>query len=104
MPSFKGHVVPGSKTGSEKHGTHQSLHQTQCDSRIRHDRIDKSGTVTLRVHGQLRHIGIGRIHAGTHVILLIQDLKVRVAHAIAGELLRELTIDLERDHQPRTLK
>ncbi len=42
--------------------------------RIRHDRVDKSGTVTLRIAGQLRHIGIGRTHAGTHVILLVQDL------------------------------
>lgn len=79
-------------------------HDTETHDRIRHDRVDKSGTVTLRVHGQLRHIGIGRPHAGTHVILLIQDLKVRVAHAITGELLRELTIDPERDYQPRTPK
>ena len=49
--------------------------------------------VTLRVHGQLRHIGIGRTHAGTHVILLVQDLDVRVVNATTGELLRELTID-----------
>ena len=33
--------------------------------RVRHDRVDQSGTVTLRVHGQLRHIGIGRTHKGT---------------------------------------
>jgi len=41
---------------------------TDTHERIRHDRVDKSGTVTLRVHGQLRHIGIGRTHKGTHVI------------------------------------
>ena len=70
--------------------------------RVRHDRIDKSGTVTLRVAGQLRHIGIGRTHKGTHVILLIQDLDVRVVNAITGELLRELTIDPDKDYQPRT--
>jgi transposase InsO family protein len=69
--------------------------------RIRHDRVDKSGTVTLRVHGQLRHIGIGRTHKGTHVILLVQDLDVRVVDAITGELLRELTIDTNKDYQPR---
>ena len=69
--------------------------------RVRHDRIDKSGTVTLRVAGQLRHIGIGRTHKGTHVILLIQHLDVRVVNAITGELLRELTIDTNRDYQPR---
>jgi hypothetical protein len=28
------------------------------------DKIDKSGTVTLRVAGRLRHIGIGRTHSG----------------------------------------
>jgi transposase InsO family protein len=69
--------------------------------RIRHDIVDKSGTVTLRVAGQLRHIGIGRTHARTHVILLIQDLDVRVVNAITGELLRELTIDTNKDYQPR---
>jgi transposase InsO family protein len=68
--------------------------------RVRHDRIDTTGTVTLRVAGRLRHIGIGRTHAQTHVILLIQDLDVRVINATTGELLRELTIDTSRDYQP----
>jgi hypothetical protein len=72
--------------------------------RIRHDRVDKSGTVTLRVASQLRHIGVGRTHKGTHVILLVQDLEVRVVNAITGELLRELTIDTTRDYQPRNPK
>ena len=72
--------------------------------RIRHDRVDKSGTVTLRVHGHLRHIGVGRTHKGTHVILLVQDLDVRIVNAITGELLRELTIDPSKDYQPRTPK
>lgn len=70
--------------------------------RIRHDRIGTSGTVTLRTHGKLRHIGIGRTHAGTHVILLVQDLNVRIVNAITGELLRELTLDLTKDYQPHT--
>jgi transposase InsO family protein len=77
---------------------------TDTHDRIRHDIVDKSGTVTLRIAGQLRHIGIGRTHNRTHVILLIQDLDVRVINAITGELLRELTIDTTRDYQPRTPK
>lgn len=77
---------------------------TDTHERIRHDRVDKSGTVTLRVHGQLRHIGIGRTHKGTHVILLVQDLEVRIVNAITGELLRELTIDPNKDYQPRNPK
>ena len=69
-------------------------------TRIRHDRIDDTGVVTLRVAGKLRHIGIGRTHARTHIIMLINDLHVRVVNAATGELLRELTIDLTRDYQP----
>jgi transposase InsO family protein len=74
---------------------------TDTHDRVRHDRVDKSGTVTLRVHGQLRHIGVGRTHTGTHVILLVQDLQVRVVNAVTGELLRELTIDVTKDYQPQ---
>jgi transposase InsO family protein len=68
--------------------------------RIRHDRVAKTGNVTLRVAGKLRHIGVGRTHARTHVILLVQDLDVRIVNALTGELLRELVIDLNRDYQP----
>ena len=68
--------------------------------RVRHDRLDTTGVVTLRVHGRLRHIGIGRTHARTHVILLVDDLHVRVINATTGELLRDLTIDTTRDYQP----
>jgi transposase InsO family protein len=68
--------------------------------RVRTDRIDQTGCVTLRVNGRLHHIGIGRTHAGTHVLLLVQDLHVRIVNAATGELLRELTIDPTRDYQP----
>jgi hypothetical protein len=68
--------------------------------RVRADRIDKTGCVTLRLGGRLHHIGIGRTHAGTHVLLLVQDLHVRVIAAATGELLRQLTIDPTRDYQP----
>lgn len=72
--------------------------------RIRHDRVDNDGKLTLRVAGRLHHIGIGRTHARTPVIMLIADLDVRVVHAITGELLRELTIDTTRNYQPQTRK
>jgi transposase InsO family protein len=68
--------------------------------RTRHDKIDKAGSVTLRVAGQLRHIGVGRTYARTDVILLVQDLHVTVINAATGELLRDLIIDPRRDYQP----
>jgi len=73
---------------------------TDTHDRVRHDRVDTSGVVTLRVNGQLHHIGIGRAHARTHVIMLIQDLKIRIVNAVTGELLRDLTLDPTRDYQP----
>ena len=68
--------------------------------RVRHDKIDKAGGVTLRVAGRLRHIGVGRTHARTDVILLVQDLHVTVTNAATGEILRDLIIDPRKDYQP----
>jgi transposase InsO family protein len=71
--------------------------------RIRHDRIDSSGTVTLRHNSRLHHIGLGRRLATTPVTLLVDDLHVRVIERHTGELLRELILDPTRDFQPRGL-
>jgi transposase InsO family protein len=68
--------------------------------RVRHDRVDKAGSVTIRHNGRLYHIGIGRTYAGTCVILLVQDLHIRVVNAITGELLRELVLNPNTDYQP----
>ena len=67
---------------------------------MRRDRVDATGVVTLRHAGRLHHIGIGRTHARTHVLLLVQDLDIRVVNAATGELLRELVLDPTRDYQP----
>jgi transposase InsO family protein len=69
--------------------------------RVRHDRIDKTGTVTLRHNSRLHHIGLGRLLAGTRITLLVHDLHIRVLNRDTGELLRELTLDPTRDFQPR---
>jgi hypothetical protein len=68
--------------------------------RVRHDIIDTEGKVTLRHGGRLFHIGVGRTHARTPVIMLVHDLDIRVVHAATGELLRALTLDSSRSYQP----
>jgi transposase InsO family protein len=68
--------------------------------RVRVDRIDPSGVVTIRHTSRLHHIGIGRAHAGTRVTLLIADLHIRII-TDDGTLLRELTLDPSRDYQPQ---
>jgi transposase InsO family protein len=69
--------------------------------RIRRDRVDKTGAVSLRRAGRMHHIGIGRAHTGTAVILLIDDLHIRVINADTGEMLRALTLDPTVGYQPR---
>ena len=61
---------------------------------------DRLGILCHDGDRRLHHIGVGRTHAGTHVLLLVQDLDVRIVDAATGELLRELTIDPNRDYQP----
>ena len=67
--------------------------------RIRHDRIDKSGKITLRHGGTLYSIGIGRTHARTRVIVLVQDRDIRIIDTTTGELLRELVLDTTQRYQ-----
>jgi transposase InsO family protein len=80
-------AVPGDRAADTHH-------------RVRTDIIDDTGTVTLRHAGRLYHIGIGRTHARTRVLLLIRDLDIRIINAATGELLRQLTLDPSRNYQP----
>jgi hypothetical protein len=68
--------------------------------RVRRDRIDKGGKLTLRHRTRLHHIGIGHAHKGKRVIMLIDQLDVRVL-SDDGELLRHLTLDPTRSYQPK---
>ncbi len=67
--------------------------------RVRTDRIDTSGKITLRHAGRLYSIGVGRTHARTRVLILVHDLEVRIINAATGELLRELALDPSKRYQ-----
>jgi transposase InsO family protein len=69
-------------------------------ARVRRDRIDAAGTVSLRHRTKLHHIGLGRAHAGKRVIMLVAGLDVRILSE-DGQMLRHLTLDPSRDYQAR---
>jgi transposase InsO family protein len=71
--------------------------------RVRHDKIDSGGSVTLRHNSRLHHIGLGARLAGTPITLLVDNLHIRVIHRHTGQLIRELILDPTRDYQPRGL-
>jgi transposase InsO family protein len=68
--------------------------------RVRRDRVDNGGNVTLRYQSKLRHLGVGRRYAGTRVMLLVADRDVRVINE-DGELLAQFIINPTKDYQPQ---
>jgi Integrase core domain len=68
--------------------------------RVRHDKVDAGGTVTLRYDSKLHHIGLGRAHNGKPIKLLVADRDIRVLDAKTGEPIRSLTLGPSRDYQP----
>jgi len=68
--------------------------------RIRDDKVHPTGSITLRLGGRLHHIGMGREHTGRHIRMLIHDLDITIIDPSTGEILRELTLDPDRDYQP----
>lgn len=99
------HAALGKQTPASKYAVlpKASPGQSPLDEhyRIRHDTVNKSGTVTLRHAGRLHHIGIGRTYAQTQIIMLINDLDIRVIDTATGELLRHITLDPTHDYQPQ---
>ena len=67
--------------------------------RVRQDRIDATGKVTLRYLSKLRHIPVGAAHRNRKVLLLVAGDEVRIV-TTDGTLLRQLTLDPSRSYQP----
>jgi transposase InsO family protein len=72
--------------------------------RVRRDRVDADGKLTLRHNSRLHHIGIGRRWSGTKVLILARDLELRIITQDTGELIRELTLDPTRNYQAQAPK
>jgi transposase InsO family protein len=69
-----------------------------AEHRVRRDRIDAGGKVTVRYRSKLVHLGVGRRYARTRVMLLVADRDVRVIND-DGEVLAEFTIDPTKTYQ-----
>lgn len=74
---------------------------THTHFRVRHDKVDQHGSITIRYQSRLHHIGMGARNRGREVVMLIADRDIRVITP-DGELLRHLELDPTRDYQPQT--
>jgi transposase InsO family protein len=66
--------------------------------RLRYDRLDTKGRMTLRRAGRMHHLGIGTEHARKHVLAFADDHHVTVADLATGEVLSVHHIDPNRSY------
>lgn len=76
-----------------------TLIEAATQFRVRLDKVDRSGRVTVRYLSRLRHIYISRKLAGERIRLLIAGTDVRIIRE-NGQLLGEATLDASRNYQP----
>ena len=76
----------------------------QPQARVRRDIIDSHGKLSLRHNGRLHHIGVGRTHARTPILMLINNLDIRIIHATTGQIIRELKLNPAVDYQARGVR
>ncbi len=74
--------------------------RADTNDRVRHDKNDKADSVTLRIAGQLRHIGVGRTYASNpRQPACPTPLRDRLPRR-DRQILRDMIIDPRKDYQP----
>jgi transposase InsO family protein len=91
--------TPAAAYQSRPKATPPSTPNSEPQARVRRDIIDTHGKLSLRHHGRLHHIGVGRTHARTPILMLINGLDIRIIHATTGEIIRELILNPDIDYQ-----
>lgn len=80
---------------------------TQGDAvhyRVRTDRVDDSGHVSLRRDGIMHHLGVNTKHAGRHVKILIDQDTATVIDHQTGEILSKHVIDPTKNYWRNQLR
>ncbi len=66
--------------------------------RLRYDRLDHTGKMSLRRAGRMHHLGIGAKHARKRVLALADDHQVLVTDLTTGEVLSRHLIEPEKTY------
>jgi len=61
--------------------------------RLRYDRLDRKGKMSIRRAGRMHHLGVGTTHARKHVLALADTHQITVIELHTGELLSTHQID-----------
>ena len=66
--------------------------------RLRHDRLDNTGKMSLRRAGRMHHLGVGAKHARKRVLALADDHRITVTDLTTGEVLSAHLIEPEKTY------
>jgi transposase InsO family protein len=100
------HTAIGMQTPSQAYGATVRTQHMGYDSpghyRVRFDRVDRFGKVTLRRAGVMHHLGIGIEHRGRKLMMLVDEVEVRVIDDVTGEIISTHLIEPEKNYWART--
>jgi transposase InsO family protein len=66
--------------------------------RLRYDRLDTKGKMTLRRAGRMHHLGVGTAHARKRVLAFADDRQITVADLTTGEVLSVHLIEPDKTY------
>ena len=66
--------------------------------RLRYDRLDTHGKMSLRRAGRMHHLGLGAKHARTRVLALADDTRITVTDLATGEVLSTHLIEPDKTY------
>jgi len=95
-----GRRTPGSVYGAREKACPSGAVVQTDGRRLRFDKVDKTGAVTLRYRGRLHHIGIGAAFRGWRIAMLIDGRNIEIV-GLDGSPLRRLVLNPARDYQPQ---
>ena len=70
--------------------------------RLRYDRVDTWGKVSLRRAGKMHHLGVGYAHRGTRILAIADDTTVTVIQLETGEILSTHHIEPDKHYWRNT--
>ena len=94
-------ALPAGTTPAQAYSTRPKAHprgQPSGHFRIRHDTVDQFGKLTLRHGSHLHHLGVGRPHAGTPVLILVTTTTATVISKNQHHVLSSHHIDPDRNY------
>lgn len=73
-------------------------------TRMRHDVVGQFGKLSVRLKLDMNHIGMGRTHTGTPVVMVQNGLHMVIANKQTGDILADFYLDPTRKYHKATLK